>query len=61
MLFSRGDGSVWRQTIKGVRDGVGQFETWSMLDNITHQVGDRVSTLIQGSLKPLCKVFCEIV
>jgi len=60
----RGEGLVWWQTIKNVKDCVGQVDLGWLLDNICRQVGDGVSTLfwvdpwLEG--KPLCSVFVQL-
>jgi len=55
---------MWWQTILDVRDGAGQVDTGWMIDNITRQVGDGMSTLfwvdpwLEG--KPLCQMFVRL-
>lgn len=55
---------MWWQTIKSVRDGVGQVDSGWLLDNITRQMGDGVSTLFWADPwldgKPLCKAFMRL-
>lgn len=44
-VVERGDGSVWRQTMKSIRKGVGQVDVGWLRDNISQNVGDATSTM----------------
>jgi hypothetical protein len=45
LCVDRDGGSVWWQTMKNIREGVGQVDVVWLRDNISRKVGDGNSTL----------------